>query len=43
MQHSRITHHTISGHDRDMYNMTKLQANSKLQTVTQSKCAKVTS
>ena len=43
MQHSRITHHTINRHDHDMYNITKLQANSKLQTVSQSKCAKVIS
>jgi len=40
MEHPRITHHIINRYDHDMYNITKSQANSKLQTVTQSECEK---
>ena len=41
MQHSRFTHCTINRNVHDTHNVTKLQANSKLQTVSQSECAKV--
>ena len=37
MQHSSINHHTISRHDNDMYDITTLHANIKLQTTSQSK------
>jgi len=43
MQHSKFTHCTFNRRDHDMYNITKLQVDSKLQTLSQSEYAKVTS